>query len=520
MGSEFGKSARMSFKIGHSFRYLFTAILIIELGVVCFLKWPLLYNFDRFAFWDWGAYLVAHYLTQQGKTPVIDFGWQYGLLPLCLQELWFHLIAAGPASFLILSFPCAIVSAIAMGRFANLASKGPGHALVLVSLPFVVRFGDLPHYLEPALLSVGLLLQLQGKRGQSLAFATAACFTKPSLPYLYGLLLLILIVLDLKHKDRLTVRRLASALAPAAFTGVALAVLLVIRFGWLPVISSLLPLTGARNYRVLHYGWSELADLLYLPGLGLGYYLGTPVTFWVCATFYLAASAFVVGWRVVSKRMPSPASYEIVLTCALLHLGFIGFFYGSRSSWANYAYIPVLGVAATDAWNRINSRIVTGLCVLATIGNYSVFGMSVGAWKTMRRSPVTAGLYASPSESAEWSYITSMVSNKNPVLYTWAGGAEVLFGWLPKPLGAFIEPGEATDREIQNKVQQLRSAKTIIIPDIPGIGSPITNWRGPEFKTALDNTRLAFKGNYFSVYERTAVAGGSVLPDQGAARAH
>jgi hypothetical protein len=326
-------------------------------------------------------------------------------------------------------------------------------------------------------------------------------------------LLLIFIVLDLKDKDRLRVRNLASALAPAACTGLALAVLLITAFGWIPVISSLLPLTGARNYRVLHYGWGELAKLLYIPGVRLGYYVGTPVTFWVCATFYLAASAFVVGWRVVRRRMSIPASYEIVLTCALLHLGFIGLFYGSASSWATYAYIPVIGVAATDAWSRINSKIVTGLCVLAAIGNYSVFGASIGAWRTMQRSPVTAGLYATPSESAEWSYVTSMVSNKSPVLYTWAGGAEVLFGWLPKPLGAFIEPGEATDREIQNKVQQLRSAKTIIIPDIPEIGSPIENWRGPEFKTALDNTRLAFKGKYFSVYERAN--GSAALPDKG-----
>ena len=104
-----------------------------------------------------------------------------------------------------------------------------------------------------------------------------------------------------------------------------------------------------------------------------------------------------------------------------------------------------------------------------------------------------------------------MVSKDKPVLFTWAGGAEVLFPWLPKPLGAFIEPGEATDSEIQSKVKQLRSAKTIIIPNIPGIGSPLTNWQGPEFKTVLDNTKVVFRGNYFDVYERT-VADSSLAP--------
>ena len=234
--SEFGKSAKMSTKLSHYFRHLSTAILIIELGGLCLLRWPLLYNFDRFAFWDWGAYLVAHYLTQQGKLPVTDFGWQYGLLPLLLQELWFLILAAGPASFLILSFPCALVSTMVMGRFANLVSKAPGHALVLASLPFVVGFGDLPHYLEPTLLSVGLLLQAQGERERSLAFATAACFTKPSMGYLYGLLLLIFIVADLKRQGRLKIPGLVSALAPAACTGLVLVVLLVITFRLDPAV--------------------------------------------------------------------------------------------------------------------------------------------------------------------------------------------------------------------------------------------------------------------------------------------
>ena len=54
----------------------------------------------------------------------------------------------------------------------------------------------------------------------------------------------------------------------------------------------------------------------------------------------------------------------MVLTCALLHLGFIGFFYGSPSSWANYAYIPVMGVAATDTSSRASAEFVSGLCIL------------------------------------------------------------------------------------------------------------------------------------------------------------
>ena len=76
--------------------------------------------------------------------------------------------------------------------------------------------------------------------------------------YLYGLLLLIFIVVDLSRNGRLEVRSLVSVLAPAACTALALAVLMGTTFGWIPLVSNLLPLTGAKNYRVLHYGWGEL----------------------------------------------------------------------------------------------------------------------------------------------------------------------------------------------------------------------------------------------------------------------
>jgi hypothetical protein len=122
----------------------------------------------------------------------------------------------------------------------------------------------------------------------------------------------------------------------------------------------------------------------------------------------------------------------------------------------------------------------------------------------MEQSSVTAGLFALPAESAEWARVTSLVKDKNPALFTWDGGAEVLFPWLRKPGGAFIVPGEATDTEIQDKVQELRSAKAVIIPTIPEFGNSITRWPGPEFQRALEDTTLVFKGTYFDVYEREA----------------
>jgi hypothetical protein len=386
-----------------------------------------------------------------------------------------------------------------------------GHALVLISLPFMLALGvDLPHALEPALLSVGLLLQAQGLRSQSLAFATAACFTKPIMAYLYGLILLLFIVVQLHREGKLGIAAILRALAPAALTGLGLAFLLGMTFGWIALVRSLLPLTGAHIVRALHFGWSGNAtQLFYFPGVRPAYYIGTPITFWLCATFYLIAAAVLASWRILRRSIAAPSSYEIVLTCALLHVGFLALFYGPPASWTYYAYILVMGVVATAAWSPATTRVVCGFCILAAIGNYGLFKSSIIAWKTMRPSSVTAGLFALPAESAEWSRVASMVTDKNPALFTWDGGAELLFPWLCKPVGAFIIRGGATDNELQHKVQQLRSAKAVIIPTIPELGNPLTNWPGPEFQTVLDHTTLIFKGVYFEVYERAAAAGGT-----------
>jgi hypothetical protein len=499
----------MPTKFSNSLRHLIIAILMIELCGVCLLTWPLLDNFDKFALGDWGGYLVAHYLVQQGKLPVTDFGWQYGLLPLFLQNLWFHLAAATPVSFLMLSLPFALITTVALGRFANLEGKAPGHILLFVSLPFIVEIGDLPHVLDRLLLCVGLLRQAQGKRNQSLAFATAACFAKPAMGYLYGLVLLILIVLELRRQGGPRIPALARSLMPAVCTGLGFILLLSITFGRFALFNSLIPVSGARAYRVLNYGWRGAAwSFFHFPGVRIGYYFGTPVTFWVCATLYLAGSVALLGKRVLQGR-PTPANSEIVVTCALLHLGLLVFFYGPPNSWSYYACVLVMGIVATDFWSATSAKLVWGLCVIAALANYAEFGSSIKAWNTMTQSPVTADLFAPPAEATEWSRVASIASKKDPAIFSWDGGAEVLFPWLPKPVGAFIIPGIATDSEIQHKLKQLRSAETVIIPVLPGWGDPIGKWPGPEFQTALDGTKLVFKGSYFEVYQRAAIVDGT-----------
>lgn len=418
-----------------------------------------------------------------------------------------RVVPATPASFLVLNIPATVVFTVAIAKFVNRESSAAGHALAVMSLPFICAVGaDPPHALEPALLAVGLLLQAYGKRNGALAFATAACLTKPSMGYLYGLVLLFLIGVELRRQGKLGLAGIARALTPAIVTGLGLIVVLGITFGWVALFHTLLPFTGVRTYQVLHYGGESLASLFYFSGIRPAYYIGTPTAFWLFATLYLVAAAFVAIWRKLKASTALSGSYEIVLTCALLHVGFIGLFYGPPSSWTYYAYIMVMGVAATDAWGAAAAKIVWGLCILAALGNYTLIKSSFVAWKTMHRTSVTAGLFATPAEAAEWVHVTTLVKDQRPALFTWVGNAELLFPWFGKPVGTWIVPGEATDGEVQRKVDQLRAARIIVIPAIPGFSNPITDWPGPEFRTVLYNTKLVFKGEYFEVYERDAPA--------------
>lgn len=516
---------------------IFIILLIVEVSFLYLLRWPLSYKFNNFAFWDYGSYLVAHYLLQQGHQPISYFGWQYGLLPLFIQDLGFHLFGATPASFLCLSVPCVVTVTVVMGRIALLEGGTAGRILLVLSLPLILTFGaDLPHTLEPALLSLGLLSQAKGQRGRALAFAAAACFSKPSMGYLYGLVLLSFIFLDSRESmvppdavyssnprpsyacgqgvqtkglpcrwAGLRFNGPVLSLVPAVCTAFSLSLLLSIIFGLKTVLRSLLPLSGARAYRALHLGWSGVAkELLYFPGVKLGYYIGTPVGFWVSATVYLTAAAASVG-VMTNRTALRTANREMILTCAILHLGFIALFYGFPSSWTYYSYVLVAGIIATQAW-PVAGTAIGALCVLAALANYSGIRAALSAWKTMEISASTAGLFAVSAERAEWNHVVSLVNHESrPALFTNFGEAQLLFPWLSAPAGAFMIPGVATDGELLREKQELRTADAVIVPTIPGLGNAIKNWPGTEFSDVLSDKTLVFKGTYFEVYKRHTV---------------
>jgi hypothetical protein len=493
---------------------IFIILLIGEVGFLYLLRWPLLYNFNNFAFWDSGAYLVTHYLLQQGHRPFIYFGWQYGLLPLLIQELGFRLLGASPVSFLCLSVPCFVIVAVVVGRVTLLGERLLARVFVLLSLPLILTFEpDLPHSLEAALLSLGLMSQATDKYGRALAFAGAACFSKPSMGYLYGLVLLISVCFHPKLSPR---RLYASGIREAAFSAMAasirffmpavvtvlgLTLALSAVFGWNAVLHSLIPLGAKHAYQALHYGWQRIiGGFFYFPGARAGYYIGTPVSFWALGTVYLVVVAFLTVRIANRRQILYRANRQLVLSCVALHIGFIVLLYGSPASWTYYAYILVIGIVATQTWPHARAAI-GALAVLAACANYSGIRSAVAAWERMQPDKATAGLFADSSERAEWDRVVVLARGVKPVIVTNFGAAPLLFDWLTRPAGAFLVAGIATDDEIVREDREIEAAGAVIIPTIPGLGDAIKDWPGTELRHAV-SMNLIFKGTYFELYKK------------------
>ncbi len=484
--------------------WLFALVLILELCAVWVVEWPLLYNFESYAFLTPGGFLTADYLLRHNFVVAVDFGWPYGVLPLLGQHLWFLLWGVGPAAQLALSALLIAVFAVLVACFAGDQSRAAGWVLMAVSMPFIcdVLTWDVVHATEPVLLAAALVLHGRGQRSGALAFATAACFAKPSMGYVYGFLLLVLIVRSLARDGGVKPVELARAMAPAAFTGLALLSLSAAVYGPSVALKTLLPFDGAQIYTAMHWGWRGGAtQFFHFPGVRLGYYLGTPVTVWCLGSLYILGTLAATLWTCLVHKSKLPRNWEIALSCAVLHFAFVGLFFGPYNAWRYYVYILFFAILTTETWNALSARMVWILSVVAAVANFSAVKSGLRAWQTMVHDSATAGLFAPPQEAAEWHKIQGLVG-ANAVLFTWDGGGEALFPWLRRPVKVFMDMGVGVAAESSRELAQMSSARFIIAPTLQQPGDQLSQWRNPAFQQSVRDAPIVFRGVYFDVYAR------------------
>jgi len=478
----------------------------IELLAIALLKLPEILSFDSYGFCDAGANLTVQHLVSQGLTPAVDFGYHYGLLPILVGRIWFAIAGRTPLAYQALMLACDLVMASAIARIAaTLRFGATSLALSAITLGFVVRasYPSLAQGLEAVLLLCGLAEQTTGKHSRALVFAGAAAFTKPSMGYVYSVLLIGLACLHLRGES--LAARIVRVIAPAAMTSIAIAAILAAWYGPAALIRTLLPLGGATAYRSLHFGFfgsgREFWDPHDLPWI---FYLVDISGFWIMGTLFLICSgvaAVLYLARPADEGVLETRRNETIATCAVLHLAFIALFFGNQWSWFYYAYFLTVGVAAAAGATAIQQRVTIGLCVLGIAAWTDVVVSELRWWQTRERDAVTAGLWASTNERDEWQKVLDAARAQRAVILDTKGAIELLVPGFEKPVTLYLDPGWIVPADIQRKVQQISDAQIVVVP-IGGIEACEGVPAGPEFDTALKRFEPRMKGKFFDVYQR------------------
>ena len=481
----------------------------IEILAIDFLKLPDIMAFDRYAFCDTGANLTLQYVTSHGLRPAIDFGYNYGLLPILAGRIWFGIAGATPISLQVLMAVCDLLIAWAIARIASRIRFGAvGLALIAITLGFAVQasYPSLAQSVEAVLLASALACQARGSRASALAFACAAVFAKPSMGYVYSLVLIVAIVCR-RRRARAKIGHWIGELAPAVATGAALILVLGIIYGPVPLLRTVIPIEGVSNYRAVNFGFFTGSGREFWDPHGLPWvvYLLDFSGFWIAGTLFLigsgAAAIFYLATRAGDGELEARRN-EIIATCAVLHVAFIALFFGNQFSWIYYAYLLTIGVAAAAGASAIQRRVTIGLCVMGILAWPHVIRLDRRFWNTRQRDAVTAGLWASPDERAEWRLVLDSIHGSKAVVLDKKGAAELMYPQFESPVTLYMDPGLIKPLEIRRKVEQLSEAQTVVVPSNIEIevcrGIPAA----PEFETAIKGFEPRMKGKFFDVYQR------------------
>src|SRR5208283_2596594 len=141
---------------------------------------------------------------------------------------------------------------------------------------------------------------------------------KPSMGWIYGLLLIVLMVGE-RNRERPLFRRLLAELAPAFAVFLLLTGAISLAYGPAVLLRTLLPFEGVSNYRALGFGLLAAGRELWDPsGLPWTFYLIDVSGLWIVGTLFLWCAA-ALTLRATSERAPASRRREILVTCAILH---------------------------------------------------------------------------------------------------------------------------------------------------------------------------------------------------------
>ena len=498
------------------------AALALVLLLLQFLQLPRIAGWTFFSFYDPGTALKGDLLISMGMRPAIDFGYTHGLASLMVAHWGFLLLGRTPAAFLIMTSVMEVLMALAIARFAlAMRLSRPALWFLFLALPVAIMpcYLTLTHPLEALLLLWAIAEQASGRRERALAICTACLFVKPSMAYVYGLLLVIWTFWDWFRSTR-SIAELLRRIAPAIMVGLLMAGAMIWRFGLTSLLLTIVPITGLRTYDDTHFGffsgsglrfWSPLVHSWY-------YYLVTPAGIWIVMSVILL---LVVLFRGLGKRhtgerglrklltggligdfVREPDAFmETALSMALMHVAFVLGFYGWKYSWEYYSYLPVLFTAVViSRCRRRQVQLATVLGILAVCSQLRNAAIVGSSWEYKVRNRQTGWLWAYEPQLAQWRYVVRKVGGHRTLILS-----NGYLPWMPKgmsmPLSWFPEPGIPTAIEMRRLRREALAAHYIVVRR--GYGK-YGLWVNPAFASVRREFSMVWQGTYFSIWRNKA----------------
>jgi hypothetical protein len=478
-----------------------TAVFMAESLVLGLLQRPANLDFLSFALMDRGANLTVQGLLDRGLVPTIDFGYQYGLVALAIGRSWFALLGRTPAAYALAMMVIDLLIAWGLARCAHALRAGPvGIALIIFTIPgtTLASYINFAHAGEAGLICHALAEHAYGRRSRALAILTACLFMKPVMAYVYGFLLVLLIV---RSEG---IRRLVRSAVPAAVTGVLFFMGLAAWLGPEAVIRSLSPLRGVGAYRILNHGFFfGIGQPFWYPeDVKLRYYVFSTAGHYLAGSVILIAAAITSIWRLARRPFASDeVNTELIACCGIMHLSFLTYFYGAPFSWCYYYYILIIGLVAMANRGRRSMILIALLAIAAFVGDKDFGGSVKHMWRDLKPGGDTFGLWADTASREEWRQVRQLLGDKPACLVANNGGCLELF--MPQfvaPEDIFMTPGYPTDAELQRKLARVTNAEVVLISKQGCVRPMLELW--PEIREAIKGFELVKSTENFLVYER------------------
>jgi hypothetical protein len=482
------------------------AVFMAESLALALLQLPLNLDFGSFALMDQGSNLTAQKLLDRGLIPTVDFGYQYGLLALLIGRSWFALLGRTPAAYAAAMLIFNLLLAWGLARCAYALRAGPvGITLLLITMLATTlgSYINLAHACEATLICHALAEHANGRRSRALAFLTASLFAKPVMAYLYGFLIVLLII---RRGGMLGLMRAAPA---AIAIGALLLTGLATWFGLEPALQTLLPLRGAEAYRTLNHGFFfGIGRSFWLfDGVTPRHYLFTPAGHYLVGSVVLVAAAIASIWRLAQTPAAiDDINAEVIACCGIMHLSFLTLFYGAWASWTYYYYILIIGLVSVATRGRRSAILIALVAVAALAGNKDPATNIKHQWRHKISTVETFGLWADTDYREEWRQVRQIIKDKPASFLANNGGCLELF--MPQFADAedmFLTPGWPIPIELERKVRQITRAEVVVISKIGCVRPMLDLW--PEFREALSGFELARSTPRFLIYIRRSPAG-------------